>query len=190
MSALATTVRFAGFGGQGIIKAGEILGLAAIADGKRALQNQSYGSSARGGLCTSDITISAGEIYEIEPEVFDVLVVLSQDSCDAFLGAVSPGGIVIYEQELVRAPATPRAYPIAATRIAAQELGRQIVTNMVMLGCCAAVTELVRRSALEQTVAQSVPRGTEELNLRAIAAGWRSGESLVRAGGPSPSAPE
>jgi 2-oxoglutarate ferredoxin oxidoreductase subunit gamma len=170
-----TMLRLAGFGGQGIVKAGEILGMAAVADGRRALQNQSYGSSARGGLCTADVCVSTGEIYEIEPEVFDVLVVLSQDSCNAFLGHLRPGGTLIVEQDLVKLPDgySGNAHAIPATRIAAQDLGRRIVTNMVVLGYCAGVTGLVSRAALEKTVEQNVPRGTEALNLRALEAGYQ-----------------
>jgi len=169
-----TMLRFAGFGGQGIIKAGEILGMAAVADGKRALQNQSYGSSARGGLCTSDVCISAGEIHEIEPEEFDVLVALSQDSCAAFLRQLRPGGTLIYEEDLVKIPEgyAGQAHAIPATRIAAQDLGRRIVTNMVVLGFCGAVTGLVSRLSLERTVEKNVPPGTQALNLRAFAEGW------------------
>lgn len=173
-------VRFAGFGGQGIIKAGEILGAAAVADGKLALQNQSYGSSARGGVCTADVVVSEGElICEVEPDRFDVLVLLSQDSCNAFLDELKPGGTLVVEQDLVQLPdgfdgATVHA--IGATRIAAQDLGRRIVTNMVVLGFCGALTKLVAREALERTVRDNVPRGTEELNLRAFAEGWRRAE--------------
>jgi 2-oxoglutarate ferredoxin oxidoreductase subunit gamma len=169
-----TALRFAGFGGQGVVKAGEIVGMAAAASGQRALQNQSYGSSARGGLCTADVTVGPNEIYELEPEEFDVLVLLSQDSCDAFLHQLRPGGTLIYDADLVRLPAdhTLRAHGLPATKIAAEELGRKVVTNMVVLGFCAAVTGLLDRATLEKTIAENVPQGTEELNLRAFAAGF------------------
>jgi 2-oxoglutarate ferredoxin oxidoreductase subunit gamma len=174
---LDAKVRFAGFGGQGIVKAGEIFGTAAVADGRRALQNQSYGSSARGGLCTTDVCVSEDEIYEIEPEEFDVLVVLSQDSVEAFLPVLRPGGLLVYEEDLVRLPTgwsgTHRGVP--ATRIASQVLGRRIVMNMVVLGFCGAVTRLMGRPSLEETIRKHVPAGTEELNLRAFAEGWRLG---------------
>jgi len=172
-----TMVRFAGFGGQGIVKAGEIFGAAAVADGKRALQNQSYGSSARGGLCTADVVVSTGEIHEVEPDHFDVLVALSQDSCNAFLDQVKPDGLLIVEQDLVQLAGeiVARVRRIPATQIAAQDLGRRIVTNMVVLGFCSALTGLIGREALEATVRESVPRGTEELNLKAFAEGWRRG---------------
>ena len=173
-----TAVRFAGFGGQGIVKSGEIFGAAAVADGKLALQNQSYGSSARGGLCTADVSVSQGPmICEIEPEHFDVLVVLSQDSCNAFLDHVAPGGTLIYEQDLVELPeGHGGGHGIRATHIAATELSRRIVTNMVVMGFCAAITRLVGRDALERTITANVPRGTEELNLRAFAEGWKRGQ--------------
>jgi 2-oxoglutarate/2-oxoacid ferredoxin oxidoreductase subunit beta len=175
-----TTVRFAGFGGQGIVKAAEILGAAAVADGRRAVQNQSYGSSARGGLCTADVVISGTEVHEIEPDEFDVLVVLSQDSCRAFASTLRPSGTLIYEQDLVQLPDGVRGHGLPATRIAGQDLGRRIVTNMVVLGFLAAVTRLIGRTALEETIRRSVPAGTEQLNLDAFAEGWRRGEAQVR----------
>jgi len=178
-----TTVRWAGFGGQGIVRAGEIMGAAALADGKVALQNQSYGSSARGGLCTSDLAIGQGEIHEIEPDEFDVMVVLNQDSCDAFCGLLRPSGLLVYEQELVTVPASfaGLAYGVPATSIAANDLGRRIVTNVVALGFCAAVSTLIGRRALEDTIRSHAPRGTEQLNLQAFGAGWARGE-LARSG--------
>ena len=168
-------LRFAGFGGQGIVKLGEIFGAAATASGKVALQNQSYGSSARGGLCTADVSVSDGEILEIEPDAFDVMVVLSQDSANAFLPELKPGGVCIYERDLVELPEgfEYEAHGVAATQIAAKDLGRRIVTNMVVLGFCAAITALVDRSFLEETIRQQVPPGTEELNLRALDEGWK-----------------
>jgi len=174
------TLRFAGFGGQGIVKAGEILGMAAVADGKRSLQNQSYGSSARGGLCTSDVTVAEGEIYEIEPDRFDVMVILSQDSCNAFLREVKEDGVVLFEEELVKLPEGfgGTAHGIPATQIAAKELGRRIVTNMVVIGFCGAVTGLVSREALEKVIRQNVPAGTESLNLKALDQGWQRGEAI------------
>jgi len=174
-----TMVRFAGYGGQGIVKAGEIFGAAAVADGKQSLQNQSYGSSARGGVCTADVVVSSDAlIYEVEPDRFDVLVVLSQDSFKAFEHQVRPEGVLIVEQDLVQLSGDHegRAHRIPATQIASQELGRRIVTNMVVLGFCGALTGLVSRPALEATLRDNVPRGTEELNLRAFAIGWQRAE--------------
>jgi len=169
-----TAIRFAGFGGQGIVKLGEIFGAAAVCAGKNSLQNQSYGSSARGGLCTADVTVADGEILDIEPERVDVLLALSQDSANAYLGMLKPDGLLIIEDELVDMPADyeGKFHAIAATSIAAKELKRRIVTNMVVLGFMAALSGLVDRESLEQTILKNVPKGTEDLNLKAFAAGW------------------
>ena len=169
-----TAIRFAGFGGQGIVKLGEIFGAAAVEAGKNALQNQSYGSSARGGLCTADVTVADGEILDIEPEKMDVLAVLSQDSANAYLDMLKPGGLLIVEEELVDMPADydGEFHAIAATSIAAKELNRRIVTNMVALGFMAALSGLVPRESLEKTIRANVPKGTEDLNIKAFSAGW------------------
>ncbi len=170
----ATAIRFAGFGGQGIVKLGEIMGAAAARSGKNALQNQSYGSSARGGLCTADVTVSEGEIFDIEPEKVDALMALSQDSLDAYLPMLKPDGLLVIEEELVQPPADfqGKVNSIPATSIASKDLGRRIVTNMVVLGYLAALSGLVDRESLETTLRENVPKGTEDLNLRAFAAGW------------------
>jgi 2-oxoglutarate ferredoxin oxidoreductase subunit gamma len=175
------TLRFAGFGGQGIVKAGELFGTAAMEDGKRALQNASYGSSARGGLCTADVCVGDGELYEVEPDRFDVLVAMNQTSCTAFLPMLDPDGVLVYEQDLVAAPAggPARRHAIPATRIA-DEMGRRIVANIVVLGFCGALTRIVSPEALKRTLAANVPKGTEELNLRAFEEGWRRGENEAK----------
>lgn len=169
-----TAIRFAGFGGQGIVKLGQIFGAAAVKAGKNALQNQSYGSSARGGLCTADVTVSDGEILDIEPEYMDALAVLSQDSANAYLPMLKPGGLLITEQELVDLPADYAGahHAIPATSIAAKDLGRRIVTNMVVLGYMGALSGLVDRESLESTIRENVPKGTEDLNIKAFSAGW------------------
>ncbi len=169
-----TAIRFAGFGGQGIVKLGEIYGAAAVTAGKNALQNQSYGSSARGGLCTADVTVAEGEILDIEPEQVDVLVALSQDSFNAYRSMLKPGGLLITEAELVEPPTDFDGVvnEIAATSIAAKDLGRRIVTNMVVLGYFCAKSQVVDRESLEKTITENVPRGTEDLNLKAFGLGW------------------
>ena len=145
-----------------------------------ALQNQAYGSSARGGLCTSDVTVSDGEIHDIEPDRFDILMVLNQDSCDAFLHHLAPGGILIIEEDLVRLPDDYRgtSHAIPTTRIATDDLGRRIVTNMVVLGFLGALSGLVGRQSLEKTIKANVPPGTDILNLQAFALGWERGGGL------------
>ena len=173
-------VRFSGFGGQGIVLSGYIYGSAAVKDGKRVVQTQSYGSESRGGGCRSDVLVSEEEIYELAPTRLDVLVAMSQRALDTYLPDLAPGGVLLVEEDLVepgeRAPG--RTFGIGATDIAFKKFGRKIMANMVMLGFTGAVVGAVSRGSLEAAVRENVPPGTEEKNLAAFAEGWRLGERV------------
>jgi len=169
-------VRLAGFGGQGIVLAGYVLGRAGLLDGHTALQTQSYGSEARGGTCKSDVTISDQEILELTPGMLDALVVLSQPAADKYLPNLNRDGLLLYDSDLVR-PGQTRAqqYGLPATETANKAFGRGIVANMIMLGALAALTGIVSPAALRQAVTESVPPQAVELNLRALEWGLQRG---------------
>ncbi len=174
-------VRFAGFGGQGIVLSSYIMGRSATADGKNAIQTQSYGSESRGGECRGDVIISDEDIYELEPTSYDVLVVMTQPAYERFVRFLKPGGTLILEKDMVvpDADAEPDGitrYSIGATDIAFKRFGRKIVANMVILGYLNTLLKLVSGEALERTIAESVPKGTERLNLEAM----REGITLAR----------
>jgi len=93
-------------------------------------------------------------------------------------------GVLLYEEELVDPTGLPKGvkkYGIPATRYA-EELGRKLVLNIVMVGFFAGVTGLLSAKAMEKAVLASVPRGTEDLNLRAFKKGFEHGENLLKAG--------
>ena len=94
-------LRFAGFGGQGVVLCGFIFGKAAMLDGKNSIHTQSYGSASRGGLTKSDVVIEEGEIYDLVHDEVDVLVTMSQQSYDAYRGALVDGGLLFFEADLV-----------------------------------------------------------------------------------------
>ena len=169
-----TEVRIAGFGGQGVVLAGVLLGRSALADGLHAVQTQSYGAEARGGAARSEVIISSAPI--VYPEVLapHIMTAMSQAALDRYLSDLRADGTLIVDSELVsRIPDLPQTNILRApfTHTAAQELGRPIVANMVMLGFLAASTDLVTRDSLQQAVRQGVPPGTEELNLKALERG-------------------
>ncbi len=170
-------VRFCGFGGQGIVLAGYILGSAAVHQRLNALQTQSYGSESRGGACKSDVIISKGEIYEIEIDRLDVLVAFSQPAYEMYVDRLKPEGTLIIEDDLIvpdeDSPFEP--YRIKATDIAHKRFGRKIMANSVMLGFFSSVVEAVSRESMEHAVGGNAPRGTEEANLKAFAEGYRLG---------------
>jgi 2-oxoglutarate ferredoxin oxidoreductase subunit gamma len=172
-------VRITGFGGQGVVLSGHIIGRAcAVHADKHATMIQSFGPEARGSACSTTVAISDTEVlypYIGRPDVF---VVMSAEGYDKYRDEVKDDGILIYEKDLVR-PIIKEGQPtfgVASTRIA-EGLGRAIVQNIVMLGFFAAVTQMVPREAMRDAVAHSVPDGTEELNLRAFDAGYDAYET-------------
>lgn len=176
-------IRFVGFGGQGIILSSYIMGRSAVFDGKKAIQNQSYGSESRGGECRGDVIISEEEIYELEPTRHDVLVAMTQPGYEKFISSLRPGGTLIIDKDLViadadREPSGIRKRGLSATDIAFRKFGRKIVANMVILGYLNTILEIVTVQALEKAISSSVPRGTEALNLKAM----REGMELARLG--------
>ncbi len=180
MIKLKWEVRISGFGGQGILLAGYVLGKAAcLYDGKYAVQVESYGPEARGSRARSDVIISDEEIdypYVSNP---DVLIALSQDAFNYYRTTVRSGGVIIIDKDLVEfqsALKEVKIYKVPATRIAIN-LGRRIVANMVMLGAFSALTGIVSLEALKNSILDSVPKGTEELNLKALKEGWNYGKT-------------
>jgi 2-oxoglutarate ferredoxin oxidoreductase subunit gamma len=176
-------VRFAGFGGQGIIKSGIIVAAAAsIHADKNAVQTQSYGPESRGGACKSEVVISEEEIdfpKVVEP---DVLVVMSQHAYNDYAEDVKSGGTVILDPGMIPREKNLKnlmVYHVPATKIA-EQLGRKIVANIVMLGAFTAITELLDEKALKESIKENIPKGTEELNLAAFEKGFEYGKTVKK----------
>lgn len=168
-------IRLTGFGGQGIILSGYIIGkAAAIHDKKQATFTQSYGPESRGGACSAQVIISDEPVsypHLIDPSI---LVVMSQEAYNKYAPTLRDGGLLIVDEDLVETgdlAGDVRLLSVPATRLA-EELGRKIVANTVMLGFLAAVTDVVSVEAMREAVRTSVPKGTEELNLRAFGKGY------------------
>lgn len=180
-------LRFAGFGGQGVVLCGLIFGKAAMRDGRTATHTQSYGSASRGGLTKSDVSIADGEIYDLVHERMDVLVTMSQQSYDAYHGAlIDEGGLLFYESDLVRLdPETKQcSFGLQATDLAYKVFGRKIIANMLMIGFVNQIAELVSRDALLRTVGETVPPGTEEKNFAALERGAQAALSMIQSEAP------
>ncbi len=182
MQRMLTEIRIGGFGGQGVILAAAVIGkAAAIFQGGYATMTQSFGPEARGGSSSAQVILSSEPIlypYVTQP---DILVVMSQEAYTRFAPQLKPGGILITEQELVRVdryPAGVRAYGVPATRLA-EDLGRKVVLNIVMVGFFGAVTGLLDREALRNAVADSVPPAMQKLNLQAFDKGFEYGSQLL-----------
>ena len=177
--AARTEIRLAGEGGQGMILAGIILAEAAsIYDGKMAVQTQSYGPEARGGASKSEVVIAAGEIDHPEVLSADVVVTLSQEAYDKYAATVKPGGLLIVDDEKVSHIAIADATRIPISRLAFETTGKSITANTVALGVLVGLTGVVSREAIKKAVTARAPRGTEEMNRRALEAGFREAEKV------------
>ena len=169
-----TEIRITGFGGQGVVLSGHIIGRAcAVNAGRHATMIQSFGPEARGSACSSTLVVDDTEVlypYIHRPDIF---VVMSAEGYDKYRDELKDGGTLLYEKDLVKVEPKEGqpSIGVPSTRIA-ETLGRAIVQNIVMLGFVAAATEIAPREAMRDAVRDSVPRGTEELNLRAFDAGW------------------
>lgn len=170
-------VRLSGFGGQGIILAGIILGEAvSLYENRFAVQFQSYGPEARGGASRAEVVISDEEIDLLELIEPDVFLALSQEAFDKYIADAHEEALVIVDPDYVtNVPSSPRkVFSVPVSKIAREQIGKTIVINMVALGALAAITGLVGIDALKKAVSARVPRGTEEVNLKAVQAGYES----------------
>lgn len=162
-------IRFSGFGGQGIILSGIILGWAAILDGKNALQTQSYGSSARGGACKCDVIIQDTMINELESNSNDILIAFSQVSFNKFKNSLKFDGILLYDSDLVIInDITSKSFAITATDFAFKKFNHRIYANMIMLGYLIKNSNLVSKASAEESIRHYVPTKTTEANLNAF----------------------
>jgi 2-oxoglutarate ferredoxin oxidoreductase subunit gamma len=173
-------IRLAGEGGQGMILAGIILAeAAAIYDGKQVVQTQSYGPEARGGASKAEVIIAEGEIDYPEVISADVLVVMSQEACDKYAGTLKKGGLLVVDQDKVGRVPTTRAVKAPILKLAVAATGQAITANVVALGLLVGLTEVVSRDAIAKAVTARAPKGTEEVNLTALAAGFAAAERLL-----------
>jgi 2-oxoglutarate ferredoxin oxidoreductase subunit beta len=178
-------VLLCGFGGQGIILSGKITGAgAALYDEREVTLTQSYGPESRGGACSTALIISNDPI--LYPHVTHpcVIAAMSQESYTTYHGHLAEGGVLLIDSDLVEPdPAGgQQVIPIPATRMAEHELGRRIVANIVMLGALTALTEVVSEAGMRKAILERVPKGTEELNMKAFQMGFDYGRGLLGSG--------
>ncbi|MBN1813666.1 MAG: 2-oxoacid:acceptor oxidoreductase family protein [Anaerolineae bacterium] len=171
-------IRLAGTGGQGVILAGVLLAEAAVRDGLNAVQTQSYGPEARGGASRSEVIISDEEIDYPKVIEADIMLCWSQEACDRYSGRLRKHGLLIVDEDFVRRTPTTLAARVPMTKLAEQEAGERLAANVVGLGVLAGLTEVVSRESLEEAIRARAPKGTAEMNLKALAAGYKAAEQI------------
>ncbi len=170
-------LRIAGFGGQGVVLSGQIIGQAVVVyDKKYATFTQNYGPESRGGSCTAEVVTSeepVGYPYVVDP---DIVIILSQDAYNKYGKNLPDDALMIIDPDLVKtAPANKhRILTIPANQMA-RDMGRVVVANVILLGFLAAVSDIVSPEALRQSILATVPKGTGEFNLKAFETGYKYG---------------
>jgi 2-oxoglutarate ferredoxin oxidoreductase subunit gamma len=175
-------IRIAGFGGQGIILAGIVIGkAAALYDGIHAVQTQSYGPEARGGASRTEVVVSDNEVDYPKVQNPDIFVAMSQTALITYLNDLKDGGTLIIDPDIVsEKEILPfieqhkiKLYKAPATKTASEEIGIKIVANIVMIGAITKITNVVSEEAARISITESVPPGTEKKNLAAFEAGLK-----------------
>jgi 2-oxoglutarate ferredoxin oxidoreductase subunit gamma len=186
MMAFRYELRLSGEGGQGLVLAGKILAeAAAIYDGINATQSQSYGPEARGGASRSEIILSDDEIDFPKATEIDLMLALTQESCDQYHRDIKRDGILLVDADAVTTvPAGhERVWSLPIIRSAQEKLGRAIVGNIVALGVIARAAGVVSEDAVRRAIRDRVPKGTEELNLKAFALGLEMAAEMQKSAG-------
>ncbi len=175
-------MRLSGSGGQGLILAGKIMAEAAVIyDGRNAVQTQSYGPEARGGASKAEVVISDGDIDYPKALSLDLLLALTQVSCAKYSKDLKEGGILIVDSGLVKElpPGDFRVYRAPITEIALKKVGKAVVTNIVAVGILTKIAGVVSEEAVRKAILARVPKGTEELNMKAYEEGLKAAAELL-----------
>lgn len=175
-------IRFSGAGGQGLITAGIILAEAAsIIEGKHAVQSQSYGPEARGGASKSEVIISDGPIDYPKATIVDACLAMTQEAADKYANGIKPGGVLLLDADFVRNEPKGdfKIVKMPIMRTAKEDIGREIVANVVALGAMIALTDVVSREAGEKAVLAKVPEAFIDLNKKAYNLGFEKVKALM-----------
>lgn len=176
------TFRFSGTGGQGLITAGIILAESALLDGKMAIQSQSYGPEARGGSSKAEVIISDEAIHFGRVMHPETLLVMSQEAADKYSADCTPDSLIITDSLFVEnVPVSAHRVDLPITRTAVSTCGKALFANIVALGAVAALTNCVSIESLTKAVLDRVPKGTEDANKKALAAGIALAKGVAKA---------
>ena len=173
-------IRLTGSGGQGVIMASVILAEAAIIQGKNAIQSQAYGPEARGGTSKAETIIGENELWYSKVNKPHFLLALTQEALNKYIGDTSEDAIVLIDSSLhlpdgAELTGSKKFYSLPILKTAREEIGKPMTANIVAVGAINKLAGLFTEDALQEAVKRHIPRGTEELNMRALAAG----EALV-----------
>jgi 2-oxoglutarate ferredoxin oxidoreductase subunit gamma len=174
-------IRLSGSGGQGLILIGIILAeTIGVYEGLNVVQTQSYGPEARGGASKAELVVSDEEIDYPKPQKVDLLLAMNQASCDLYYRDLKEDGKLLVDSSFVSQVPTNRALRIPFTKLAREQLGREIVANIVALGALSEITNVISFKNLELALLDRVPKGTENINKKALRLGRRVARKMIK----------
>lgn len=171
-------IRLSGSGGQGVITAAIIMAEAAVSEGKEAVQTQSYGPEARGGASKAEVIISNAPIYHPKVTTPDLLLAMTQQAADKYITDLSADGILVIDEDLVPNPPafSGKIVRVPITRMAVEEIGKDLFANIVALGVMSKLSGLVSDDAVRTAVSNRVPPATIEKNMKALELGFKAAQ--------------
>ncbi len=178
-------IRIAGFGGQGVVTIGKVLGHAfTIHEGINTVNTRSYGPESRGGACRSEVVVSRKEIHYPGVRNADILVALSQTALDAYIGDLKDDGILLIDPNSVKnVPGNMQCYEVPAMQIA-HEVGSVKYQNATALGALAAILYgRIKKESLARAIAENVPEKSLAHNLAAFERGWAHVSAVLNPAG-------
>jgi len=153
---------------------------AAIYDGKNATQSQSYGPEARGGSSRSEVIVSDEEIDYPKAVNIDLLLAFTQEACDKYAKDLKDSGILLVDSNYVlKVPQGKyKIVSLPITELAEKETGKSLVANILSLGVIIELTKVISPESMESAILSRVPKGTEDLNIKAFRAGIKAAQQI------------
>ncbi|MGL6107077.1 2-oxoacid:acceptor oxidoreductase family protein [Romboutsia sp.] len=165
-------IRLSGSGGQGLILAGIILAEGAIISNLNAVQSQSYGPEARGGASKSEVIISEKSINFPKIINSDILISLTQKSFNEYCSHIKKGSVVIVDSSIeVGDLKEVTIYKAPILQTAKEVVKKSMTANIVTLGVLSNLIPQINSEHIKLAISNRVPRGSEELNIKAFEEG-------------------
>lgn len=177
--------RFAAVGGQGVLLAGDVLGLAAQKyEGRYSVQSPTYTAQVRGGPTKIDVIIDDEPVMYPKTTAINFFLSLAQGSYDAFLYDLRDDAIVVIDPILVtKWDARYTTYKVPVIEITKAKIGKMIMSSVLSLGIMVELTKVVKKESIEKALLQKAPKGTEDLNLKALHLGFEEAKKLIASAG-------
>lgn len=173
--------RFSAVGGQGVLLAGDVLGLAAQKfEGRYSVQSPTYTAQVRGGPTKIDVIIDDEPIIYPKTTAINFFLSLAQGSYDAFLYDLRDDAIVVIDPHLVtRWKEKYVTYQVPVIELTKAKVGKIIMSSVLSLGIMIELTQAVSKDAVEKALLEKAPKGTGELNLKALYLGFEQAKELL-----------